>query len=93
MRLGVKDFDVIASGWAWPGEKGLQQKVEKAFEEGKEVYLNLDPAIRENQTRSNKDWEQIQKLAGKYQLDRKNFPMVRLRKKIKSPSHLIRQVQ
>ncbi len=77
-RMGVKDFDIIASGWGWPGQSQLQEGVVEALSEGREVYANLDPEDWRG-SRDNPEWDQLQALAARCELDEATWPMVRLR--------------
>ena len=77
-RMGVKDFDIIASGWGWPGSEELTREVVEALAEGREVYANLDPEDWRG-SRDNPEWDQLQVLASRYELDDRTWPMVRLR--------------
>jgi len=77
-RLEKKRFEVIRSGWGWPGEK-LAQRVHAALEKGKRVYANMDAESWNLVTRKTDEWRQVQDVAARYALDTRTWPMVELR--------------
>ena len=76
-RLGLKNFDVVGSGWSWPGEK-LAERIAEAVRGGKEVYVNLDAETWNLTTRYSGELRQLETVAAKYALDRRAWPLVRL---------------
>ena len=79
-RLALKRFDVIRSGWQWPGE-ALDDVVAAAMKEGKRVYVNLTEADWKRVDRQSNEWEQLLSVAGDYKLDGSSWPLVRLRRR------------
>jgi len=76
-RLSMKRFDVVGSGWSWPGRK-LPQRVEAALADGKEVFIYLDAQAWKLAPRESGEWRQLNSALSGYRLDRRAWPMVRI---------------
>ncbi len=75
-RLGWKDFDVIASGWAWPREK-LPERIDQALQQGREVHVNLHQAAW-GSNRDSGEGRQIHDVVEPYRKIRQHPPFDRV---------------
>lgn len=85
-RLGAKDFDIVYSGWYWPGDK-IEEKLGQAVARGRDVYCDMDPGDWICATRENPEWPQLRQTALKYEWDwsKESWPMVRLVQPVAQP--------
>jgi hypothetical protein len=69
-RLGRKEFEIIGSGWDWPGDNAaieLRSRVEQAIADGRSVFVNMDQADYLRVRRETGEFETIQQVARRYQ--------------------------
>jgi hypothetical protein len=77
-RLGVKQFDVIASGWDWPGQ-ALKEIVRQRIDDGRCVYVNYDSTDWLSRTyRKDGEWEMVKQATRDYEVEIAGWPMVKL---------------
>jgi hypothetical protein len=77
-RLGYKRFEVVGSGWAWPGD-ALGRQIHTFVRDRRAVYAYMDSAAWTNGTRPCDEWETLKKTASRYAWDVRHWPLVRLR--------------
>ena len=77
-RLGEKRFNIIASGWDWPG-KDLDNHVAELIHNNRRVYVNLDKRYWSRGPRDSGEWEQLRAAAGKYRIAPAVGPLFELR--------------
>jgi len=77
-RLGEKRFDVVASGWDWPRDGSLAERVARAAE-ARPVYANLDRADWRRTERVGEEWTELHEVAGQYTLRPVGWPLFELR--------------
>lgn len=73
----AKRFDIVSSGWAWPGEN-LRDLVARAAAAGRCVYANLQDGGWSRQGRKSGEVELVDEIARSYRQEAAGWPMVRL---------------
>lgn len=76
MRLRVKDFDVIASGWAWPDD--LDDQVARRLATGRQVFVYLDEETWRRAARNSGEWRAIKQVMSRYRRGQWVGPLVRI---------------
>ncbi|HUT60980.1 MAG TPA: hypothetical protein VNA25_24295 [Phycisphaerae bacterium] len=76
-RLRVKDFDVIASGWAWPEDPDRQ--FARRLAEGKQVFVYFDEETWRRAARNSGEWRAIRQVMSRYRRGEWVGPLVRIR--------------
>ena len=65
-RVGRTRFQVIASGWSWPGES-LPNVFDEALAKGKPVFVSLDPQDWASGPRKGIEWEDVSATSAQYE--------------------------
>jgi hypothetical protein len=66
-RVKEKNFEIIASGWAWPANLG--EIIDQRMRAGKDVYVYWDLAGWNNAARKSAEWDQLAGAVSKYELE------------------------
>jgi hypothetical protein len=65
-RVKEKNFEIIASGWAWP--QNLKEIIDQRMRAGQDVYVYWDLAGWSGSIRKSGEWDQLQEAVSEYRL-------------------------
>ena len=77
--IGEKDFNVVRSGWSWPGDD-LRRLLEQELAAGKSLYVNLDKSDWTRSTRKSPEWDQLCSAVAGYVPRPSVWPMFEMRR-------------